>query len=114
MRRRRIYVGLALSIAALLMAGYLWFRTIVGYPVSSSALARIQPGVPQQKVRDIVGWRPSSTLPQGKIEMDIWEGSNGTLQVLYDDSGNASWTNFDNDHDVWIRRLCSALGLPLG
>lgn len=114
MRRRRIYIGLALSSATLLIAGYLWFRSIAGIPVPSAVLARIRPGAPQREVRGIVGWRPSATLTQGQGAMDIWEGSNGRLQVLYDSSGCVSWTTFDNDHDVWIRRLCSALGLPLG
>jgi hypothetical protein len=114
MRRRRVYVGLALSTAALLVAGYLWFRSIVGFPVSSAALARIQPGVSQHEVRGIVGWPPSATLAQSRGPVDIWEGSNGRLQVFYDGSGHVSWTTFDNDHDAWIRRLYSALGLPLG
>src|SRR5436305_12577309 len=119
MRRKRIYILLALLVSVLLVAGYYWVRSVTGYYISHGAVSRIERGMTADAAKKVVGWSPTAEAPQG-MRPDgkphavglHWLGTNGALYVRADSEGIVQWVEFTSKPDaVWIR-VWNKLGLP--
>jgi hypothetical protein len=96
-----------LVLSALAAVVYLWCDHIVGAPIQWTAFFRVQQGVSRAEVGSLLG-KPTRIAG----DMLIWDGSNGTVAVAFDQLGMVRARYHTKDRSLGIRRLLGKLGVP--
>jgi hypothetical protein len=111
-RRRIICIGVAVASAAGLLislgfAGYEWVQTTIGQPIPWVDLYEIGYGGNRDQVIALLG-EPTRTSPTTLR----WEGSNGWVQISFDQDGSVRGWSHDKDPQLGIKRVWTKTYLP--
>jgi hypothetical protein len=107
MRRRRLYLLAALIVV--LLACYLCFQSQTLESITPATLSRIENGMTLSEVNEILGGPP--TGGRTVADIGIWEGSEGTAFVWFDNSGHVYASQFGNVVAPRWKRILRKLGL---
>lgn len=123
MRRRRVWIVIAVAVSTLLGAGFIWLR-LAGRPVITAAdVARIQNGMTIQEVSHTLGTPPTRSGVPAKLQTETgwkhveacrWESREGRIVVVVDEKGHviaSAWHDDEGPPSSFWKRLLWQLGL---
>src|SRR5689334_22638389 len=87
---KRIWLPLPVAVFAVLVACVMVFPPSGGRETDWEASSRIQEGMTETEVREVMGRRPSSRTARGGsdvVQECLWESDGCTIYVLFDTDG---------------------------